>query len=456
MAFVEEIQNALKQHPSLSFVDLLLRDHKNAELFLVGGALRDSLLRRPIGDMDFVIRGIELDAIIAWLQKHGTADVVGKTFGVIKFRPHSRTPLLHKEGQGMVTYDIALPRTEQSLPNSLGGYRDSSVQSDPNLSIEDDLARRDFTINAMAYDVRNQNLIDPFRGQDDLEKKWIRAVGDPSERFREDLTRILRAVRFAAQLHFAIEPSTLEAIKKCASELNRIKKTDGKNSYVVARETIGEELAKAFSSQPFFTACTLEKTGLLEELFPGVARSLHLDPHYFVPLGKLEEGHRDLAIMLFMRGLTGEETQTAIRFTGLDTLAKSSPYRLHTERIVWVVSKLHGSPSPDDVVRMRTSQFEKQVMSEHGRHHLKALTYLENNAVAQAAQKRRDEICARWNCEDREPIPVLLGGDDLLRLGIPAGVRVREILEDVRDRQLDGHLLTREAALAWVRKLIDS
>ena len=83
------------------------------------------------------------------------------------------------------------------------------------------------------------------------------------------------------------------------------------------------------------------------------------------------------------------------------------------------------------------------------------LEHLGHAPVAEAARKRRAEICTTWNCEEHEPIPPLVSGDDIIRLGIPAGPHVREMLELVRDHQLDGKLLTREAAIKFIKKQME-
>ena len=138
------------------FINELAKTFPKAGFFLVGGAVRDALLKRPVKDYDFVFAGIELEQLIEALKQYGEVNLVGKRFGVIKFRP-SET----KE-----TLDIALPRKEFSLSFS-GGYRDFEIQSDPFMPVEEDLARRDLTINAMAYNLITHELVDPFLGERD-------------------------------------------------------------------------------------------------------------------------------------------------------------------------------------------------------------------------------------------------------------------------------------------------
>ena len=201
------------------WIKKLLKDFPKAEIFLVGGAVRDIMLGRKTYDYDFVIRNVEPEKLEKFLIKEGKVSLVGESFGVFKFVPKNKKI---KEA-----FDIALPRTEQSW--GTGKYKDFDIQSNSKLSIEDDLSRRDFTINAMAVklathnsQLKAQSLVDPFDGKKDLEKKLIRTVGNPEERFKEDFTRMLRAIRFSCQLEFDIEKNTAKAIKKNAAGTKKI------------------------------------------------------------------------------------------------------------------------------------------------------------------------------------------------------------------------------------------
>ena len=195
--------------PPSPFISKLLAEYPSAGIFIVGGAVRDVLLGWPVKDYDLVAQGIPLDALISSLEKLGEVNLVGKRFGVIKFRPQDDAHF----------FDIALPRKERSI-NFSGAYRDFEIQSDYLLPIEEDLARRDFTINAMAYDLRHNTIVDPFFGQKDLKAKTIRTVGSAATRFQEDYSRMLRAVRFASRFGFSISEKTAAAIKKMAHHLH--------------------------------------------------------------------------------------------------------------------------------------------------------------------------------------------------------------------------------------------
>jgi tRNA nucleotidyltransferase (CCA-adding enzyme) len=154
----------LKQKP---FIQSLIND-MNAEVLAVGGVVRDLILNKPNKDIDLIVRNVPIDTLIAHLQKFGKVDVVGKSFGVLKF--------IDVDG---VDYDIALPRKEK--PNGEGGYRGFDVQSDENLPIEDDLIRRDAKMNAMAININSGKFVDPLGGLEDIEKKEDMAAEVPKE-----------------------------------------------------------------------------------------------------------------------------------------------------------------------------------------------------------------------------------------------------------------------------------
>lgn len=454
---MEDIERLKKMHSVLLFVEPFLQSHPEAELFLVGGAVRDLLLKRRLTgvDFDFVIRNVKKEQLEAWFSARGTIDLVGRTFGVYKFL-ESHSPL-SGESRHLVAsdfIDIALPRTEQSSQKSLGGYKDFDVQSDETLPIETDLARRDFTINAMAINMRSGEMIDPFHGQHDLDKKLIRAVGDPNERFAEDLTRMLRAVRFASQLHFTIEEQTLKAICDQAGRLNDTREEADKTNYVVSRETIGSELAKAFSSDPKKTLETLRQTSLFEILFQAVALLCTKDHTYLTPFETLPENNLALTISLLLRGLQPAEIHPQLTLCGLDSLPRTSPRRIDPSEIFFLVQRLQETASEEEIKKMRASTFEKYFMGSHSNLLIKALGVLRRFTCVEAVKNRIQKISTTWSVDRDEPIYPLLSGNDILAAGIPAGPKVRELLELLRDEQLDGRILTREAALTWLKKQI--
>ena len=219
---------------------------------VVGGAVRDALLGRALGDLDVLVAGVEPVALARFLEERGSVDFVGRTFGVFKFTAKD----------GSVALDVALPRREK--PAGTGGYRDVTTHADPRMPIEEDLARRDFTVNAMAWEAATDRLIDAHGGHADLEKRIIRAVGDPATRFAEDYTRLLRALRFATQLGFGIDAATWDALRASMKDVNATR--DGLR--LVPFELVARELVKSLEADPVRTAELWTDAGAARALLP--------------------------------------------------------------------------------------------------------------------------------------------------------------------------------------------
>ncbi len=212
------------------------------EAHLVGGGVRDMLLGRPPADFD-----VATDAV-----PEAVMELFGKNFAV---------PTGLKHGTVTVLTDTAPPRhvevtTFRGEGTYLDGRRPSSVTYVKSLT--EDLARRDFTMNAIAYDPLADAVSDPFDGRGDLTRRLIRAVGDPIARFREDGLRPMRAVRQAAQLAFGIDPPTQAAIEPTLDVFRK-----------VSAERIRDELLKMLAApQPSRGLQLMRATGLLGEVIP--------------------------------------------------------------------------------------------------------------------------------------------------------------------------------------------
>ncbi len=219
------------------------------KLYLVGGSVRDLLQNKPVKDWDMTT-----DATPEDMLKLFSDAFYDNAFGTVGIPVEE---LKETEHSGVV--EVTTFRTER-------GYDDRRHPTEVKWgkTIEEDLARRDFTMNAIAIelletiDMSNPKLIDPYNGQQDIQNKLIRAVGNPNERFKEDALRLMRAIRFAAQHGFEIEEKTLQAITNDASLLSEI-----------AGERIREELLKLLASDyPYEGVMLLKNTGLLNQFLP--------------------------------------------------------------------------------------------------------------------------------------------------------------------------------------------
>jgi tRNA nucleotidyltransferase (CCA-adding enzyme) len=219
------------------------------QIFLVGGCVRDLILKKSVTDWDLTTNATP-DAMLELFPD----SVYENNFGTVGIK----TPdLSEEEHKGLV--EVTTFRTEK-------GYADRRHPDtvEWGKSIEEDLGRRDFTINAMALQISNIKdqksniLIDPYGGREDLKKKIIRAVGDPEKRFKEDALRLMRAIRFASQLGFSIEEKTLQEIENDALLLAEI-----------ANERIRDEFLKILASEfPYEGVMLLKNTGLLGYILP--------------------------------------------------------------------------------------------------------------------------------------------------------------------------------------------
>jgi putative nucleotidyltransferase with HDIG domain len=234
-------------------IDEILR---SGRIYEVGGAVRDRFLKtRKIKDRDYLVTGIPYDNLTRILTNYGRVDLVGKSFGVIKFTQF-------RSGTQR-TFDIALPRKEHSTGLA---HTDFHVDFDPNMPIEEDLYRRDFTVNAMAVALDSDDLIDPLGGLVDLKKRQLRMTSADS--FPDDPLRMLRAVQFAARYDFGIEPETFKAMRRHAALIHN-----------VSSERVAEELNKLLlrSPRPSEGFRIMQTTGLLKEIMPELELCVGVD-----------------------------------------------------------------------------------------------------------------------------------------------------------------------------------
>lgn len=223
-----------------------IADKMDRKVFIVGGYVRDIFLNRTSSDIDFVTlgSGIELAKEVSEHLNHGKGLSVFATYGTAQVKTHN------------LELEFVGARKESYVRES----RNPIVEDG---TLEDDQNRRDFTINAMAVALNQDSfgeLIDPFNGICDLKKKIIRTPLDPDITFSDDPLRMMRAIRFATQLDFSIDPVTFDAIKR-----NR------KRISIITKERINDELFKIMRSpKPSIGLHLLDESGLLELIFPSV------------------------------------------------------------------------------------------------------------------------------------------------------------------------------------------
>ncbi|HEX3551318.1 MAG TPA: HD domain-containing protein [Candidatus Elarobacter sp.] len=236
--------------------DVLARALPHGALFAVGGRVRDEFrtrldgIERPPKDLDYVVVGVGLDALLDALRRIGRVDVVGASFAVLKFR--------HPAGEG----DVALPRRERSTGV---GHGDFAVESSPDIPLEEDLRRRDFRINMIARRIGDDAIVDPFGGVADVRAGRIDVVRP--EAFEEDPLRMLRAAQFAARFAFVLTEATAAAMQASAPLVR-----------TVSAERVGDEIGKLLGAPAPSTGLEiLRENGVLEYLWPELLEGVGVD-----------------------------------------------------------------------------------------------------------------------------------------------------------------------------------
>mgnify|MGYP001579730910 CR=1 FL=1 len=227
------------------------------QIYIIGGAVRDLLMGRPVRDWDFTT-----DAKPEQILKLFPNGFYDNKFGTVGVPMKNTSDGGHKVVSSEVNvYEITTMRKE-------GDYKDHRHPTEVGWTnkIEEDLARRDFTINAIALSVIPEKVgiqfVDPYNGQDDIKTKIIRAVGNPNKRFKEDALRLMRAIRIAAELEFDIENNTFKAVQKNAQLIKE-----------VSSERVRDELFKLLASMnPYIGIVKLRESGILQIILPELER----------------------------------------------------------------------------------------------------------------------------------------------------------------------------------------
>lgn len=419
------------------------------ESYLVGGFVRDRIMGRASSDVDIATKA-RPNQIEEVFKDFKIIDV-GKKFGTIRVIGHGQE------------YEITTFRKDFSYKDK---RRPGQVVFANN--IESDLQRRDFTINAMA--LRNNELIDPFGGQNDIKEKIIRAVGNPHERISEDYLRALRAVRFAANLGFDIERNLEEAIRK-----------NYKNLAYISVERQAAELDKILiGPDPARGIMLLDKLGLLEEIFPEVSAMVGFDqhsPHHYLDcfdhsLKVLEGTPPDLATRLAaLFHDTGKPATFFLdeegngRFFGHQKISqeiaeKRLKYLKYPKKTIEDVGILIGRHM--DSSNPYTEKSVARLLRRIGEDNLRRLFDLQEADILATVhddisniEKGRillKEILERKPVLSRKDLAI--NGKDLIGLGFEQGPLLGEILKEIERRVFEENLKNdRETLLAIARNI---
>lgn len=422
-----------------------LRNHGHIAYF-AGGCVRDRLLGVEAKDYD-----IATDATTDQVRAIFPRTIpVGVHFGVI---------LVVLDG---IHCEVATFRTD-------GSYRDGRHPSEIHFgSPREDALRRDFTINGMFYDPLTGEVIDYVGGIEDLRRCIIRAIGDPVCRFQEDKLRMMRAVRFAAQLGFSVDSPTYVALVELGSTVTQI-----------AWERIGDELVRILTQGSARRGYELlEASGLLRWILPEVASAKHVSSpnpssdelndklehtlSILEHLDELKQPTETLALAAVLHDISERQCRLPARIQGfpLPRSERAAELSIHVckrlkrsrptwEKVQYLVRNLWRV---HDAVKMRTADLKRFLRKPHTGELLE-LTRLH----ALGSNERRDayDFCLRklqqLSSEDLSP-PPFVDGRDLIRLGLKPGPCFSRILSAIEDAQLEGLLNSRQEALEMLER----
>ncbi|MDX6480490.1 MAG: hypothetical protein QOG85_1000 [Gaiellaceae bacterium] len=260
------------------------------DAYLVGGAVRDELLGLDSKDADFLVLGVDTEQLRDALAPHGRVEdlvVAGRLVGVRLIPRDARIRELTRAG-----IEFAPPRKEVSTGP---GRHDFEIVADPSLSLEDDMRRRDFTVNAMARRVADGELLDPLGGRADLEARLLKTVSPQS--FREDPLRLIRALRFVSQLGFEPDETLLDQMREDAASVKLV--SGERIGGGLAADGMGELSKLLMGAEPARALTIARDVGVLAELIPEFAAApTWMSDHIFAVVQASANAGDTLAVRL--------------------------------------------------------------------------------------------------------------------------------------------------------------
>lgn len=441
---------------------------KGAKAVVVGGAVRDSLLGLECKDWDIEVYNIDnQDELKSYLEVFGVVNSVGKSFGVLKLK------------SGNSEFDFALPRLEKKVAKGHTGF---TVRVDSKLEFVDATKRRDFTINAIGYDIAEKKIVDPYGGIADLKKRILRAVD--SDTFIEDPLRIYRAVGFAARFNLTLEHKTAQLCKEMIKE---------QMLEEISRERIWEEWKKFLlkAKKPSRAFELMHQFGMIKHYFEELELLIGLeqDP-LFHPEGDVwthtmltidamqniikQEQIEDekLKLRLMLAALTHDLGKVVTTKTVDGKIRSPGHCKAGVEPTRSLLYKLTNEHKFIDSVLPLVEHHMKPAQLFFGgakaaaiRRLAKKVTIKELVLVAKADFLGRDTNDAKegffeageWLLQKAKELQVeskaldnIITGKDLIALGFTPSERFKVILEDVYNKFTEDDLQSKAAALEYV------
>jgi len=461
-----------------------IADH-GGQVLLVGGAVRDMLMGGEVKDYDIEVFGLSsMERLLEILSAFGTVNEVGRSFGILKLRT------------GEEEYDFSLPRKERK---SGSGHRGFSVEVDGSMGFAEAARRRDFTVNAIGYDLLTHEIYDPYGGCYDIQYGRLRHIDDVS--FMEDPLRVYRAVQFAARLQFEVAEETAGLCRRMVEEGMLAE---------LPKERIYEEFKKLLlkASKPSVGFELMRAWGITERYFPELHALIGVpqDPKWH-PEGDVWI-HTMMSIDAMANIVRSEEVGSRSEKEKLKLLFavlchdfgkpltttvetdQSSIKELHTDTPHYRVRAIGHEKAGIDPTR----HFLYRLTNEHDfiesvvplvAHHLKPSQFHAQGAKAPAIRRLARKVnieelvlvakadflgrttpeaqsgryeAGEWLLSEAQrlhvkekPLDPLIGGKALIALGLRPSARFKEILDVVYEKQMEGEIQSEDEAIAYVK-----
>jgi len=391
--------------------------------WIVGGAARDLALELVPEDVDMASPAPPAEVERLFERTY----TVGRAFGTV---------VVHSAGRDvqLTTFRSESGYSDRRRPDSVRFGTD----------VAEDASRRDFTCNALYLDPLTDELQDPVQGLADLERRLLRAVGDPAQRFREDGLRLVRLARFCGAFGLEVDSAALAAARAERAALAG-----------VSPERVAEELRRIFVRKGANRALRLlEELGLLDELFPGLPRSeAPLSRHWraleaLAPVPGFEEG---LSVLFDPKpgGRHDEAVSQPLSEALLDGLRPSREVRRTVIELWRLQADARNVLVLDAPARSTRIRLARHPLWSRVERLLRAWLAADGEPTAGLDELRR--FAAHLTPTELQPPPLILS-QDLMEAGIARGPRWHQLLAAAEELQLDGELATREEALAWLAR----
>ncbi|MBP9828281.1 CCA tRNA nucleotidyltransferase [Patescibacteria group bacterium] len=421
----------------------LLRNNPNADALLTGGSARDAIIGRIPKNTHILVRGVTPQALTAHFNKNGD-----------QFTAH---------GQGLIkvqttggSLNVELPQVET---------RKSAI-AHHTASLQQDLARRDFTANALAYSLKDGILHDPWKGLEDIHAKKLKTIGAPKERFAKDPLRTLRLIRLASELGFTIDTKTWNAASQAVPRLSATHQNDlGETEFQIPRAKVGAEISRAITANPRYAFSMLSKSGVFAETInlnnaaeEATEKQLaHLADQDFLRLHRLKSASPSMVFAALFTHLDDAGEKFARKAMAGLHLHQAHEHGAHgfshlvVAKLLKDLRSLHNLPSHGnhEITHLLASDHADELLALAHAHSLAHPTNSTFKERLHALRRHKEEL------QLVNPVK-LMRGRDLIALKIPPGPHVRTLLKRIRSAQLTGDISDKDEALSFARSLYNA